>query len=131
LPAIYSCSNNSNVLKPVVKDEIIIFNNTEDTLYLKTVVWGISGNHHKTFLSSYKKNDTQYDTIRDYIFKEDYPIYYSKTKDTLLIYVMDEPQTPNNFSSNVIVKQIKIDGKRFRELCVDYEKKKVYKIDFP
>lgn len=125
-----SCNNKNGVLSPVIKDEVIVFPGA-DTLFVKTVVWGISGNHHKTFISGYQKDDTQYNAEKDFIYQEGYPIYYRVNKDTLFMYVTTVSPTPDKFNSSIVVEQIKIDGRKFRELSEAFRNNELNKIDFP
>lgn len=87
-----------------------------DSLYFRTRVWGITGNHHSLTLSTTRTADPN-DSGSIRINKE-LPVYYKFGDDVLTLYLQDSISIPRSFSSKIIIDQVilgPLDYIRFRD----------------
>jgi len=91
--------------KPTYKFRNMYFDKLETRLYLKTITWGITGNHSQTVLTLNSSNEFFPDSTKEYIF-EGNEIIYRQTPDSLIIYYGNMISKPKTFNSPVKVRII-------------------------
>ncbi len=94
--------------KPVFEKKQIYFPNKKTTLYLKSKVWGITGNHQISVISTKPEFEFQPDSISEYIFHGDAGIIYKVENNTLKIYSHQKPKIPQKFESEINIELIEL-----------------------
>jgi len=93
-------------LGPVATVQEIQSTNFNEKIYLKSISWGLLGNSRIVVIS--KKDDINIspDTTNNFLFKGGSPFYYKFLNDTLTVYFDYESGFPQNFESNIKIKQV-------------------------
>ncbi len=95
--------------KPVFERKELYFPSKNASIYLKSINWGLTGDHKITVVSPIRESNFDTDSISEYIFHGFGGLIYKTEKDTLKIYSMQEPFLPTNFESEIKVQLIKIE----------------------
>jgi len=93
---------------PVFERKQIYFPNKKTSLYLKSINWGLTGNHQISVISTKSDFEFQPDSITEYIFHGFGGIIYKTENDTLKIYSTQNPKVPPKFESEINVQLIEI-----------------------
>lgn len=104
---LFKCVNDLDIAPDTyVKNYSVILN--QDTLNVKLVIWGISGNHYEVTLSSNKKVISEFDKIEDYVFEGSLPVVFGLENDTLYTFSSKLPRIPTDFPNkeNIINKKV-------------------------
>jgi hypothetical protein len=75
----------SEIEKPVIYSKSIEFKNIEQTIYIKTKIWGLLGGHSCIFISS--KDGNTPDKEKDIVFDRSGMYYKKQDPDSLLIFM--------------------------------------------
>lgn len=86
------------------KHKSYVINFEFDSVYVKSSLWGLTGDHMQIVFSSQPFNLAQFDSASTFTFFEPV-VYYKKVKDTLELYPTMKAQIPLSFSSKIVVKQ--------------------------
>jgi len=84
--------------KPTYKFRSIYFDKCKAKLYLKSITWGITGNHSTSVLSLNPTREFYPDSTKEYIFEGD-DFFYRQTVDSLIIYSRDLLSRPKLFNT--------------------------------
>lgn len=93
--------------KPVYIKEQIYFPEKNETVYLKSKIWGLTGDHQITTISTNPDSEFFPDSTSEYIFYGFEALIYKKSKDTLYIFAGQTPEKPVNFNSKINIVMIK------------------------
>ncbi len=88
----------------------------KDSIYLKRKAWGLLGDQNITIISTTNDNNFDKSSEFDFIFNDNYELFYRLEDTVLLIWVDKKVLYPNNFNSKIIVKQIVLWGPQWTQL---------------
>ena len=106
---------------PGYHEKALIFHDLQDTLFLSSNTWGITGNHQIIYLTTYHKKEQRYDEQTDYRYRNEYVIYFEQFKDTLILYSGHESSVPSKFDSKVKVIQKRLRASELSKLHENYK----------
>lgn len=119
-------------VKPITKNEIISFADSEDKLYLSARAWGLAGNHEEIVLSNVKLSDDHksYSKQNCYIFYTSSIYYKIEDGKNLVVYVnQNSVSEPTNFISDIKIKfkDLKT-AKELQDYAENYDKYGLVKV---
>ena len=100
-------------MDPRISNNTIEFKQLNEIIYIRTKLWGISGNHSEILLSNalIKNVHNEYMVDKQYTYKDCSEIYYQKKGlDSLIIYVDHISNIPKNMETQIIISQIKLEN---------------------
>lgn len=111
-----------NNMDALISKQTVVFKELNESVYIRAIAWGISGNHNEVIISSEPiKPEGRPSEEKDYIFYTT-EIYYKKQGiDTLLVYADGSSigKEPTIFIKKIKIVPIKIST---ADEAVDYEK---------
>lgn len=90
--------------EPIIKVKSIYFPEIKDSIFVKSKVWGITGNHKTAIITKSSNPEFKSDSLNDYVFKGFGEIILLKNIDELKVYSFQKPNIPKNFNSKVSIK---------------------------
>lgn len=101
------------VLQRPIKNSVeVAFPSHNTSLYLQSLSQGVD--YKKRAIST--SNNFEFSTKTDYVFNTQLEVFIEATKDTLKIYVLEPAPEPENFESEIIVKQIVLENPAYTTL---------------
>ncbi len=120
-------------MKPLIKNEEIVFSDLDDKLYLRAMSWGVAGNHNEVIISNSPINpiDRKSEKEADFIFYTTEIYYKKQSSDTLLVYAEGSSigKNPKGYLGKVkvVINPLKTynDSKEYAENYAKYGLKKL------
>lgn len=91
------------------KESIVVFAESQDTIYIQAANWGLTGDHIQIVISGQSMNGRGLNTATDYVYYEP-TIFYKKDKDTIITYSLSKAIEPSNFGPDINVRQVILKG---------------------
>jgi len=115
--------------KPSYEVSRLYFQEKGTSIFLKSKTWGLTSDHKVTVISTKPNLEFHPDSATEFIIYGFEDIYYKIKKDTLLVYNSCVPDKPKEFSSEITVRFIELEGSDQRRLEEEY-KKGIKKIEY-
>lgn len=114
---------------PPPNEYVIHFEEVDETIYLRARSWGLPTNHQEIIVANLPIDNFKPDKKRQFIYLDNTDLYYKKVGiDTLEIHAGILADVPEEFSSKVKVKQVKLDLDDARSYANHYEDKGFSKV---
>jgi len=91
-----------------------------ESIFLKQATWGVSSDSKITAISSSPKENIDYESENDFLYKSGATLFYKVKGDTLHVLSMELADKPILFNSDVIIYQEKIENREFNQLVKSY-----------
>src|SRR6056297_1683595 len=108
---------------PTFEKVKLINTQATDSVFIKKKVWGVSADHQVISISQNGEIPFSPDTTNDFIFNTWSPFFYEFEKDTLTVFVSIISKKPQNFNSDITVKQKILTNPEMMNLFDTYKEK--------
>lgn len=120
-------------MKPLVESKEVIFDNLNETLFLRAMAWGVAGSNNEIIISEslITPIDRKSEKGSDYIFYTTELYYKKQGNDTLLVYVEASSigKDPENYTGKIKIVPIRLktydESKEYAENYGKYGLKKL------
>src|SRR5690554_6196511 len=99
-------------MKPLVESKEVVFDDLNETLFLRAMAWGVAGSNNEIIISESPINpiDRKSEKGSDYIFYTTELYYKKQGNDTLLVYVEASSigKDPENYTGKIKIVPIRL-----------------------
>lgn len=94
-----------------------------ESIFLKQATWGVSSDSKITAISSSPKENIDYESENDFIYRSGATLFFKVEGDTLYVLAMELAVKPILFKSDVVIYQEKIENREFNQLIKNHNEK--------
>jgi len=98
---------------------------SQESIYLKKKVWGISSDHQVIVISASGEVEFEAQESEEYLYKTSTPFLYEFKDDLLKVYTRRASPIPSNFDSSIKVEQVVLNNSDMLDLLDKHEEKGV------
>ena len=116
-------------LKPTFSTVEIRSDKFNEAIYIKKMVWGLTGDHLVIVISKSSSKEFEPDSQKEIVFYGADYFFYKFVNDTLNLYVRAESSQPKDLKTNIKINQIELTNPQMMDLYKDYGIRGIKKID--